>query len=203
MQETVSSTEEEKEDKISLEASLSDKREKSRSYESLWGGILFACMLLFVVLSIGAIGFNVYSQWREKQLKQNEPSISALSQKSQEEAVGKEEKEELSVPEVVEAPIDEVSVKKRVISVLNGGGKKGSAGIVATSLKGEGYLSVTAGNTLKDYTGVTVYFSSGLDKEAQFIKEILVKKYPQVKVSPADIQNKETETSQITVILGK
>ncbi len=187
-----------------------EKRTSQRSYESLWGGILFACMLLFVIVSIASIGWGVYVGWRNNRLVKAEPSISVLSQQADEQQnVGTADETKTSDGEQTKQPdekmntIDSATVKKIAISVLNGGGTKGSAGVAVTFLKGEGYTSVTAGNTLKDYAGVVIYFASGLDKEAEMIKSTFVKKYPQAKTSPADTKNKETSVSQVTIVLGK
>lgn len=187
-----------------------EERTSLRSYESLWGGILFACMLLFVIVSIASIGWGVYVGWRNNRLVKAEPSISILSQQTDEQQnivtadeTKTSDKEQTKQLEEKTETIDIATVKKIAISILNGGGVKGSAGVAATFLKGEGYASVTAGNTLKDYTGVVIYFAFGLDKEAEMIKTTVLKKYPQAKTLPVDVKNKETSVSQITIILGK
>ncbi|MDP3957105.1 MAG: hypothetical protein Q8Q10_01200, partial [bacterium] len=65
------------------------------------------------------------------------------------------------------------------------------------------YSKASAGNTINNYTGTVVYYAVGLEKEAAIIKESVVKKYPQAKILSADIKNKETSVSQITIIIGK
>lgn len=182
----------------------------SRSRESLWGALLFAFMLLFVVASIASIGWGVYSEWKNDRLEQSEPSIAVLSKQSEasgstvasdETQTPKEEKTEQ--PEKQTTENDSSKVKKMIISVLNGGSIKGSAGVMTAFLKGEGYTNITPGNTIQDYTGTIVYYTDSLEKEAESIKTTLIKKYPQVKILPADVKNKETSVSQITIILGK
>ena len=207
------STEEEEADVKSEEKDpvlSTEDKSVPHSHESLWGGILFACMLLFVVVSTASIGWGVYVGWKNNRLVKAEPSISVLSQQANEEQnVGTideaktSDEEQTKQSEEKVSTVDTATVKEMAISVLNGGGAKGSAGVTATFLKGEGYTSVTAGNTLKDYTGVVIYFASSLDKEAEMIKATIVKKYPQATILPADAKNKETSVSPITIILGK
>lgn len=179
----------------------------TRSHESLWGAVLFAGMLLFVVASVSGVGWVAYSEWQSDRMAKSQPSITVLSEQQggnknvvpAEPAKTSESEpaQESSMSESVQA------AKKLEISVLNGGVAKGGAGTLANFLKQEGYSKTDSGNTLKDYVGVSVYYTSGLEKEAEVIKESVVKKYPQVKILPADTKNKETSVSQITIILGK
>lgn len=175
-----------------------------RSRESLWGAILFACMLLFVIVSVGGVGWVVYSQWKSERMAESQPSISALSA-SDEETPPATEEATAPVAEATASESDNITIAAQnlTISVLNGGGAKGSAGAVAEFLKTAGYSKTQAGNTIKDYTGVTVYYSANLEKEAEIIKQNVAKKYPQVTLSPADTKNNETSASQITIIIGK
>lgn len=183
---------------------------QTRSHESLWGAILFSCMLLFVIVSIVSIVWIAYSQWKSGRKANAEPSITILSEqakKAQEEAATNDTKTAENVvvkrPDEQASASDVVSVKKMALTVLNGGATKGSAGTIATFLKTEGYTKVTVGNTQSNYTGIVIYYASGLDKEASIVKTSLIKKYPQAKTLPADGKNKETSVSQITIILGK
>jgi hypothetical protein len=183
---------------------------QARSYESLWGALLFAFMLIFVIASIAAIGWGGYSKWKVNRAEKAEPSIAVLQmqlneQKDTASAEDVKAPENGEVKQVTEQEGGDIALaaKKMMISVLNGGAVKGSAGTITTFLKSEGYTSVTAGNTLKDYMGVTVYYASGLEKEADVIKMSVIKKYPQVKILPVDTANKETSVSQVTIILGK
>lgn len=176
--------------------------------ESLWGTVLFAGMLMFVLASVSGIGWVVYSQWKIERVADNQPSIGALP------ALPAADEEQVSPPETASTPAEgsgaatpdnagAAAAKKLTISVLNGGGAKGSAGILADTLKKEGYTGVSPGNTIKDYSGVTVYYAANLEKEAESVKGSVIKKYPQVTLSAADAKNKETSASQITVIIGK
>lgn len=179
---------------------------KPHSRESLWGALLFACMILFVVASMASIGWFAYAKWKTEKVATMEPSIAVLSEKIMEQQTPVEiegakasgnDAEEVSPTDIT------VAAKKLPVSVLNGGATKGSAGTVATFLKAEGYTNVTAGNTLKDYSGVVLYYATGLEKEAEAVRVSVAKKYPQAKSMPADTTNKETTVSQVTIILGK
>lgn len=195
------------------EAQAEEKKDTSRaknsprthSREPLWGTILLACMLLFVIASIGGIGWVVYSKWQSERAAESRPSISALPERSDEQAAASPQTGAEQAADTKEQPASGSleTAKKLEISVLNGGGAKGSAGVLADFLKSEGYLKTDAGNTLKDYSGVTVYHAAALEKEAEAIKASVIKKYPQAKILPADATNKETSVSQVTIILGK
>lgn len=211
MQEIVSEEDErEAEQEANKSMAQTEHISQPRSRESLWGAFLFAFMFLFVIVSIASIGWGVYTGWKSNRLAKAEPSIAVLSQQSNEqknivvtdEAKASENGQSKQSEEQT-LPSDPAGAKKMLISVLNGGAAKGSAGIAATFLKGEGYVNVTPGNTLKDYLGTVVYYAASLEKEAEAIKTTLVKKYPQAKILPADAKNKETSVSQITIILGK
>jgi hypothetical protein len=178
-----------------------------RSRESLWGAVLLAGMLIFVVASVAVVGWIAYEKWHDGRIAKRQPSITVLpGQPSGEKDTVTGESAPTGENTAVQTPLADDSVaaaKKLGLSVLNGGGAKGSAGVLADFLKTEGYSKTSSGNTLKDYTGVSVYYASGLEKEAAVIKESVAKKYPQVKTLPADTNNKETTVSQITIILGK
>lgn len=194
---------------ISDERALSSKNHKSK--EPFFGALLFAFMILFVLASIGAIGFVVYSRWKNERALENRPSIAGLIKKVDQEISNvmpgeTNESADSKTPEETKQPTKEEivsSAKKLKISVLNGGAARGSAGAMASFLKQEGYLKIDVGNTLKDYTGAVVYFAAPLEKEAEAIKESVIKKYPQAKILPADQKDKETIVSQITIILAR
>lgn len=181
-----------------------------KSRESLWGALLFAAMIVFVVASIGGIGWTAYSHWKKVRANGNNPSITGLLKETEQEMSGVASNEispplENEISENAKITNEETisAAKKLEVSVLNGGAAKGSAGVLADFLKKEGYLKTDMGNTQKDYTGVTIYYAAGLEKEVEAVKASVAKKYPQVKILPADSRNKETSVSQVTVILGK
>lgn len=185
---------------------ISEQITHDTSHESLWGAVLFACMLLFVIASIYGVGWVAYTKWQNERTTQNQPSIEILSKQidKEDEGTSSEPKQAAALPEQESSVNDSlVATKKLEISVLNGGATKGSAGILADFLKKEGYSKTDAGNAVKDYSGVVVYYAVGLEKEATIVKESVAKKYPQAKALPADVNNKETAVSQMTIILGK
>lgn len=177
------------------------------SHESLWGIILLAGMFLFVVISVGGVGWVTYARWHEEREVQNQPSIAGWSEQFGEEVVdvsAEPAQAENSMKAVETATDDSMAAAKKLeISVLNGGAAKGSAGILADVLKKEGYGRTDSGNTARDYIGVTLYYTIGLEKEAAIVKESVAKKYPLAKILPVDTKNKETSVSQVTIILGK
>lgn len=181
-----------------------------KSRESLWGALLFAAMIVFVVASIGGIGWTAYSHWKKVRANGNNPSITGLLKETEQETGAATSIETPSLEnktgnEIAKSNNEGIilAAKKLEASVLNGGAAKGSAGALADFLKKEGYLKTDMGNTLKDYVGVTIYYAASLEKEAEVIKESVAKKYPQAKIMPADSRNKETSVSQVTIILGK
>lgn len=180
---------------------------RGSSREPLWGAMLFAGMLLFVVASVLGVGFVAYTKWQSERIAKNHPSITVLSEQSKQEksATPVEPAKTTDDAKAVEPLANDsaAAVKKLEITVLNGGAAKGSAGLLADYLKKEGYSKTDSGNTVKDYEGIIIYYAAQLEKEAAVVKGSVAKKYPQVKVLPADVKNKETAVSQVTIILGK
>lgn len=93
--------------------------------------------------------------------------------------------------------------KQESISVLNGGGAKGSAGTAAALLKQDGYAKVTTGNTTKDYTGVTVYHAAGKGESAAAVVKVLLKQYPKATSKEAPKTDAEASSGTIVIIIGK
>lgn len=89
------------------------------------------------------------------------------------------------------------------VKVMNGGGIKGSAGKVQTFLKGQGYTKTQVGNTVGDYTGVTVYFRDGKEADADAVKQLLLKDYPSAQTKVASSVKNEDGSADVVVILGK
>ncbi len=176
--------------------------------EPLWGMLLIAGMIMFVIASIAGIGWVAYSQWKSARVLKEQPSILALQTQPNEPEIAPAEppKTDAAQADTKEQAATEdstVAAKKLEISVLNGGAAKGSAGVLADFLKTERYSKVIAGNTQKDYTGTVIYYAANLDKEAGVIKASVTKKYPQAQMLPTDATNKETSVSKITIIIGK
>ncbi|MBP5993655.1 MAG: LytR C-terminal domain-containing protein [Candidatus Moranbacteria bacterium] len=94
-------------------------------------------------------------------------------------------------------------VKQETIAVLNGGGIKGSAGTVAALLKQDGYVTVTTGNTTKDYTGVVVYHAADKALSAAAVVKSLLKQYPKAVSKEAPKTDAEASSGAIVVIIGK
>jgi hypothetical protein len=173
------------------------------SRESLFGTLLFTGMVFMVLVVLGVIGFWGYRSWQVNKEQADLPSIAALPM-TEEKQVTPPVKEEPQ--ETKEGPTPEEVIRKAKgteIKVLNGGAAKGSAAVVGDVLKKDGYTKVTVGNTTGNYTGTVVYFTTGLEKEAGVVKELLFKNYPKTVAQEALSNNKETSQAPITVILGK
>ncbi len=185
-------------------ASQNTPSQESASREPLFGTLLFGGIALFVFLALALIGFWGYRGWQANKEQRDLPSIASLPITEEKETVAP------PVEEVKQEPIPEMSpeellkkTKETSIQILNGGAAKGSAGVVGEALKKDGYTKVTVGNTTGNYTGTTVYFANDLEKEAEILKNALLKSYPKAQVKAALVDNKETSTAPLTVILGK
>lgn len=172
-----------------------------------FGAVLVGVFLLFLLLIIAALSWGVYRGYRLNQEKTLLPSISALSLGEAGEAAVEEEEKDTTPEEVSDdVTTDEVTMKKvkaAAIKVLNGGAPKGSASVLAETLKKDGYTQVTTGNTIKDYAGVVIYFSPEMEKEATVVKNTLLKSYPKISMQPAVKTNTETTQAPLAVIFGK
>ena len=178
------------------------------SREPLLGTLLLLSMILFVVASLGGVFYAAYSSWHVSKEQKNRLSIASLSSEPATQA--DEETKSIETPQSKDTPTAVADTQAlltkaqgTMVSTLNGGGVKGSAVGVADLLKKAGYLKVTPGNAIGNYTGIVIYFATGLDKEAQTLKTTLSGKYPAVTMQPALPSNKETTTAPLTVIIGK
>lgn len=182
---------------------------KPVSHGVLFGKILFVVIVLLILGVIGAIAWGGYRGFQMNTKQAALPSIATLSTKeaAPSEVVVVEEK--TVVPEKkneeMMATNDEVikSAKATEIHVLNGGATKGSASTAAEALKKNGYTKTVIGNTLNDFSGTVVYFSSDKEKEAGQVKLDLIKTYPAITTKPADTTKKETALASLVLILGK
>lgn len=178
-----------------------------RSHESLFGMLLFLGIALVLLVLIGGVVWGGYRGFRLNKEQTALPSIGSLQTKEEQEAEpAKEELKPAPVEPTMPVASDQVVMTKAKgtdIKVLNGGAAKGSATTAAEALKKDGYTKVITGNTVKDYTGVVVYYAAGLEKEAGVVKTTLSKVYPKAETKAALKDNTETSQAVITIILGK
>lgn len=188
-----------------------EKTQIGGSREPFFGALLFFVMIFFTVISLVGIGMVVYTQWKESRAEKAEPSIVALSKEmtsvddaaNTETETPKEEEKPKEESPAASSIVETASAKALSVAVLNGGAVKGSAGVLAEALKKKEYKKVTAGNTTKDYVGVTVYYEANREKEAGAVIEDIKDVYANAKSAPAESGNKETLIGQITIIVGK
>lgn len=179
------------------------------SREPLFGALLFGVLIFLVVAALLLLGWWAYGGWRVKSEKSTLPSISNLAVREEtptEESQAPTEQTGISTPETTppaSSADDLKNAKNTVIKVLNGGAAKGSAGTLGEALKKEGFTKAVPGNALGNYTGTTIYYASGSDKEAAALKEVVGKTYPKVETKPALSDNKETSQAPLTIILGR
>lgn len=178
-----------------------------KSRESLFGSLLFTAIVVVILVLILAAGWGGYKGFRVNQEQAALPSIGNLAieeQKTEAAEPVKSMEEEKKEQTVTNSETElRTKAKNTEIKALNGGAAKGSAGIVAEILKKDGYTKVVPGNTLKDYTGTVVYYAAGLEKEAGFVKEALLKNYPKAEIKAAITSNTETTQASIVVIVGR
>jgi len=179
------------------------------SREPLFGTLLFGCILILGLAVLCGIGWVGYQGYRLNQKQATLPSIASLSlsvapEETEENPGSTQATPEETTPKVADDQEETVKKAKAAsIKVLNGGAAKGSATVLADILKKEGYTQVTTGNTIKDYLGVVVYFSPETEKEAEIVKGVLIKTYPQVVAKPAIKTNTETTQAPLSIIFGK
>lgn len=178
-----------------------------RSHESLFGTLLFFVIALCVITLVAGLAWGGYRGFRLNQEQTALPSIGDLATEEKAAVPTEETSPQPAAPAEEKATSPDTGVATKAkgtdLKVLNGGAAKGSAGVAADVLKKDGYTKVTTGNTLKDYSGVTIYHAAGLEKEAEVVKTSLVKTYPKVEAKAALKDNTETSQAPLTVILGK
>lgn len=173
-----------------------------KGHDTLLGWLLLVLVGLFF-LAIFAFLFYIGQRfWWNKGAQDTRSSIAVLSSEETVALVPAVEPSGETPPPAPAPPIVAVDKKTLAVSVLNGGGAKGSAGVVADMLKKEGYEKTIIGNTVGNFTGVSIYYSTGNEAVAELLKAVIVKKYPEAKVLPADPKNSETNAKGIIVILG-
>lgn len=187
--------------------------EKDHSHESLFGALLLLGMILLLLLFVAGASWFAYAKWwkvsKEADARPSITTLSAAEKERAEQAKVADEKAEALAEEKKSAETKEAdpavltAAQASVLSVLNGGAAKGSAGTLVEALKKEGFTKSVVGNATGDHTGAVIYHKAGLEKEAEVVKTSVAKTYPKVEVKVAVTTNKETSVAPITVILGK
>jgi cytoskeletal protein RodZ len=197
----------EKQETSSEETPKNNPSSSRASRGPLLGLILFGIIVLLVVGVVIMMAWGGYRGYRLSQERAALPSIATLSVgETAPETVDKPQEATVEEKPSADAVALEESAKKAkatAIKVLNGGAAKGSASVLAEVLKKEGYTQVTTGNTIKDYTGVAVYFSPEVEKEAAVVKNDLLATYPKAEAKPAVKTNTETTQAPLSIIIGK
>ncbi|MBP9752006.1 MAG: LytR C-terminal domain-containing protein [Candidatus Moranbacteria bacterium] len=177
------------------------ERPFEKSHDEFFGRLIVAILVLGVLFVIGFLsflGYRIYGQHFEGTV--SIADIPKTGTVADSEVVPSPDMGSEKEPEPETPPVD---VKNLSISVLNGGGAKGSAGILAEELKKADFLKVVAGNAEGDYTGVTVFYQEGQETPAKTVLSDVVKKYPKAALSPVDPKRSETGGTPVVVILGK
>lgn len=176
-----------------------------KPHDEFWGGLIIFSLVLGAFLALGFFAFLGYRSYEQR--SRSGMSIADIPKSGipETEVVPESAEDggstgEKSASEASEAVTD---AKQTAVSVLNGGGAKGSAGVLADFLKKAGYAKVTAGNADGDYSGVAVFYQKGQESVAKSVLADVAKKYPKAAIANADASRKETSASPITVILGK
>ncbi|OGI22124.1 MAG: hypothetical protein A2808_03820 [Candidatus Moranbacteria bacterium RIFCSPHIGHO2_01_FULL_55_24] len=174
--------------------------------ERFFGMLLLSAFFIFALASLIGAGWGAYLLWQNRAKTINQPSIASVTvgEAMVETAPKTEEKPAGEAASAPAASGESVTKAKATqMSVLNGGAAKGTAGTAGELLKSAGFTKITVGNTQADFTGTTVYYAAGLEKEAAAVADALRSKYPNVAPKPAEASNKETSTASLTVIFGK
>lgn len=174
------------------------------SNEPLFGVLVMMVVVILLVLLASYGGWFLYYGVKNSRSNALLPSIESIPLAAN--TVSIEEKSE--IPKVEEKSVaitQEKSINKKIaIKVLNGGAAKGAAGVVAELLKVAGYTTISTGNSVGDYVGVSVTFlSPASESDANSVREALSKKYPSSVVKSAIQGNADMTASPITVIVGK
>lgn len=173
-----------------------------KGHDTMLGWILFLFVGLFFVAIVGFLFYLGQKFLWSKGSEDARTSIAVLSSEETVALVPAVEPSGGTPPPAPAPPIVAVDKKTLAVSVLNGGGARGSAGVLADILKKEGYEKTLFGNTVGNFAGVTIYYSSENEAAAELLKAIIIKKYPEAKVLPADPKKPETNAKGIVVILG-
>jgi hypothetical protein len=171
-----------------------------KPHDEFFGGLVISALALGVLLALGFfafLGYRIYDQRSSESLSIAEITV------PESEDVPESGQDEIVVEEKVPENAVAADAKQLAVSVLNGGGAKGSAGVLADALKKAGFSKTTAGNADGDYSGITVFYQEGQESGAKAVLADIVKQYPKAVVSKVDPNRKETGAAPITVVIGK
>ncbi|TAK95245.1 LytR family transcriptional regulator [Patescibacteria group bacterium] len=166
--------------------------------------IFFFTMLGLLAAMVVYLGYRGWQNWR---LAANGPvrvsidSINSESDASQE-APQVVEQSVVSKAESEQPKNSLVEPKNLSVLVLNGSGVVGAAGKVKDLVVAGGYAKAKADNAqASGYQGLTVYYLSEKQKEAESLLAVLRPKYPTVTVKAA--VTTEEKSSEIVIMVGK
>lgn len=181
--------------------------EKHSSKEGWYGAVLLGGVVLVGCVLLGGVAWwtytRIYLEAREEKVSITELSANIPVTETTDTEVVPESATPPTPSVPSETPTVSTDAKQETVSVLNGGGPKGSAGTAATVLKQAGYTKVTTGNTTKDYTGITVYYAAGKNEAAAAIVKSLIKQYPKATSQEAPKTDAEASSAALVVIIGK
>lgn len=171
--------------------------------ESLMGTLLIVSLVICLLAATGYFGYAGYRLYRTAKAEQSIPSIDGLAVQEVSAPAATEPTSE--APKAEEKPPETPAIDKAKanIKVLNGGAAKGSASTYMETLKKAGYSAAVFGNSFGSYKGVTLYYATGKEKEAEAIKQDIVTTYPAVTVKAAPQGDKDAAAATFVVILGQ
>lgn len=180
------------------------------SNEVLLGGMVVAVLSLLLLVLAGTFGYFGYGLWKAAQVERTTPSIQELGEKplSPEQIAAAPTPTPPPTPITpppasVPTPTSETQLVALEVKVLNGGGARGSASTLTELLKKVGYTKAAFGNAVNDHTGTVVYYTAALQGEAEAVKAVVAKTYPNTTLTPAQSGDKDATVAGIVVILGK
>lgn len=186
---------------MEIEEEKGGRPETSASSDELRGRLVVVVLMLGMMLMLGFVAFLGYRAYENR--SGSRASIADIRMTVSEEPEVKSDPVSPEIKEKQEESAPVVDQKEIKVVVLNGGGAKGAAGVLADSLNKAGYVGVTAGNADGDYSGVTVFYQEGNESAAKVVLSNVVKSYPKATISLADPKRKETGAKSVVVILGK
>lgn len=177
-----------------------EESQASSVRESVWGTVVLTAMIVCLLLAAGWIAFLGYARWRMAKAAASRVSIAVLPSVP---VSTPSETSDGTGSLVSPAPPALIDTKALQVSVINGGGARGSAGTLGKLIQQAGYVKVTVGNAQRDYTGTTVLYTPELEREAKRLFVTVQAPFPKATLAPFDAQTKEASFSPLTVVLGK